>query len=144
FPGEQLDEFLARAGARRGDAVLFTSGPWEPTLKALGVLRTRLGQPLLHGERFYGLEPVDTTNRWALLWVRQFPLFEWYPDRERRVPDGWEPLGGRPRDAGGAEDQGGGVGSSTRGRHGERAGSRTKRVSTLRPPARPRPSRGAA
>jgi len=86
FPGEQLDEFLARAGARRGDAVLFTSGPWEPTLKALGVLRAQLGQPLLRGERFCGLEPVDTTNRWAFLWVRQFPLFEWDPDRKRWAP----------------------------------------------------------
>src|SRR5258705_2865089 len=49
FPGALLDEFLAAVKAKTGDVVLFTSGPWEATLKALGVLRTQLGQPLLEG-----------------------------------------------------------------------------------------------
>jgi aspartyl-tRNA synthetase len=78
-------EFLAATGARDGDAALFSTGPWEATLKALGVLRTQLAQPLLRGERFCGLEPVDPARRWSFLWVREFPLFEWNPDRK-----GWE------------------------------------------------------
>ena len=75
FPGELLDEFFAHVKAQKGDAVVFTSGPWEPTLKALGVLRTFLGAPLLKGKE----------KEWAFLWVREFPLFEWNPDRK-----GWE------------------------------------------------------
>jgi aspartyl-tRNA synthetase len=76
FPGELLDEYFAAIGAKPGDAVLFTSGPWEPTLKALGVLRSQLGQPLLKGKE----------NEWRFLWVREFPMFE--VDSERK---GWAP-----------------------------------------------------
>jgi aspartyl-tRNA synthetase len=76
FPEGLLDEFLRQVGANPGDAVLFTSGPWEATLKALGVLRTQLGQPRVQGRE----------REWAFLWVRQFPLFEWDPERK-----GWAP-----------------------------------------------------
>jgi aspartyl-tRNA synthetase len=76
FPGELLDEFFAKVKAQTGDAVVFTSGPWESTLKALGVLRAQLGEPLLKGKE----------KEWQFLWVRQFPLFEWDPDRK-----GWAP-----------------------------------------------------
>src|SRR5207249_2224189 len=86
FPGALLDEFFTRTAAKPGDAVLFTSGPWERTCKALGVLRSQLGQPLVNGEPFCGLSPVDSAKRWAFLWVREFPLFEW--DSER---NGWAP-----------------------------------------------------
>src|SRR5262245_34358395 len=75
FPGELLDEFFGATKAKNGDAVVFTSGPWEQTLKALGVLRTQLGAPLLKGPE----------KEWAFLWVREFPLFEWNPDRK-----GWD------------------------------------------------------
>jgi aspartyl-tRNA synthetase len=82
FPDTLLDEFLDAAGAKLGDAVVFTSGPWEKTLKALGVLRTQLGQPLLKApQRGNDLPAHD----WAFLWVREFPLFEWNPDRK-----GWD------------------------------------------------------
>jgi aspartyl-tRNA synthetase len=76
FPGALLDEFLAAAGATEGDAVVFTSGPWEPTLKAMGVLRTQLGQPLLAGKE----------REWRFLWVRDFPLFEWDAEANRWAP----------------------------------------------------------
>ncbi len=76
FPGELLDEFLRAVKAQKGDAVLFTSGPWEQTLGALGALRSQLGQPLLKGKE----------NDWRFLWVREFPLFEW--DRDRKC---WAP-----------------------------------------------------
>src|SRR5439155_14161960 len=76
FPGSLLDEFLAAVKAQAGDAVLFTSGPWEATCKALGVLRSQLGQTLVAGKR----------TEWRFLRVRDFPLFEWDPDRKRWAP----------------------------------------------------------
>jgi aspartyl-tRNA synthetase len=76
FPGELLDEFFAEVKAQPGDAVVFTSGPWEPTLKALGALRSLLGEPRLKGKE----------NEWSFLWVKDFPLFEWDADRK-----GWAP-----------------------------------------------------
>ncbi len=76
FPGELLDEFYGQVKAQEGDAVVFTSGPWEQTLKALGVLRSQLGESRLEGKE----------NEWTFLWVKDFPLFEWDPDRK-----GWSP-----------------------------------------------------
>ncbi len=76
FPGELLDEFLREVKAQQGDAVVFTSGPWERTLKALGVLRSQLGQPLLKGK----------DDEWRFLWVREFPLFEYDADAKRWTP----------------------------------------------------------
>ena len=69
------NEFLATTGAQPGDAAMFTSGAWELTLKALGVLRTQLGAPLVK----------DKGREWRFLWVREFPLFEWNDERK-----GWE------------------------------------------------------
>ncbi len=76
FPGALLAEFLAAVGAQSGDAVVFTSGEWERTCKALGVLRTQLGTPLLAGKE----------REWRFLWVRDFPLFERDADGK-----GWAP-----------------------------------------------------
>ncbi len=76
FPGALLDEFLAAVKSKTGDVVLFTSGPWELTLKALGVLRSQLGQPLLEGR------PPE----WRFTWVREFPMFEWDPEHKRWAP----------------------------------------------------------
>ena len=76
LPGRLADEFLDAVGAREGDAVLYTSGPWEPTLKAMGTLRTQLGQPLVKGRE----------REWRFLWVRDFPLFEWDPEAKRWAP----------------------------------------------------------
>jgi len=75
FPGELLDQFFERVKARSGDAVVFTNGPWEPTLKALGVLRTQLGRELVK----------DRAGEWQFLWVREFPLFEYDLDHKRWV-----------------------------------------------------------
>src|SRR5262245_38433123 len=73
FPGGLLDEFLHAVKAQKGDAVVFTSGPWEPTLKALGVLRSQLGAPLVKGKE----------SEWRFLWVRGFSLFEWVGEDKR-------------------------------------------------------------
>ena len=84
FPGALLDEFLAACGAKEGDAVVFTNGPWERTCKALGVLRSQLGQAELEKQGLIGAEPGR--QDWRFLWVRQFPLFEYNADAKR-----WEP-----------------------------------------------------
>jgi len=84
FPGTMLDEFLAAVGAQPGDAVVFTNGPWECTCKALGVLRTQLGQAELEKKGLVG--KTGREQDWQFLWVRQFPLFEWNDDQKR-----WEP-----------------------------------------------------
>lgn len=108
FPGALLDEFLAKVGAKDGDAVVFTNGPWERTLKALGVLRTQLGAALLQGrsarlaaetaapemepwvtkalERGASPGAGDPRKEWRFLWVREFPLFEWDADHKRWSP----------------------------------------------------------
>ncbi|MCC6649897.1 MAG: aspartate--tRNA ligase [Candidatus Eisenbacteria bacterium] len=84
FPGEMLDQFLAACGAKDGDAVVFTNGPWERTCKALGVLRSQLGQAELEKKGLLGAAPDK--QDWRFLWVRQFPLFE-----QNDVTKAWEP-----------------------------------------------------
>ncbi len=84
FPGELLDRFYAHVGATDGDAVVFTNGPWERTCKALGVLRTHLGQAELELRGLHGKTGAE--QQWRFLWVREFPLFE-YNEEARR----WEP-----------------------------------------------------
>jgi len=84
FPGALLDQFLTRVGAQEGDAVVFTNGPWERTCKALGVLRTQLGQAELEKKGL--LHKTGAEQDWRFVWVRQFPLFEYNEDAKR-----WEP-----------------------------------------------------
>ena len=84
FPGALLDEFLSAVGAVEGDAVVFTNGPWERTCKALGVLRSQLGQVELEKRGLLG--KTGHEQEWQFLWVRQFPLFEYNEDAKR-----WEP-----------------------------------------------------
>lgn len=84
FPGALLDEFLSTVGAAEGDAVVFTNGPWERTCKALGVLRSQLGQAELEKRGLVG--KTGHEQEWRFLWVRQFPLFEYNEDAKR-----WEP-----------------------------------------------------
>ncbi len=84
FPGALLDEFFERVSAKTGDAVVFTNGPWERTCKALGVLRTQLGQAELEKQGLLG--KTGHEQDWRFLWVRQFPLFEYNDEKSR-----WEP-----------------------------------------------------
>jgi aspartyl-tRNA synthetase len=84
FPGALLDEFMAKVGAKEGDAVVFTNGPWERTCKALGVLRSQLGQIELEKRGLLG--KTGHEQQWNFIWVREFPLFEYNDDQKR-----WEP-----------------------------------------------------
>ncbi len=59
--------------AEIGDVIFFMPGRYNDVCKYLHYLRTRLGEIL-------GLIPAD---QWHLLWVVDFPMFEW-DDQERR------------------------------------------------------------
>ena len=84
FPGELLDQFYSHVGAVEGDAVVFTNGPWERTCKALGVLRSQIGNADLEKRGLTG--KTGTEQEWRFLWVREFPLFEYNEEGKR-----WEP-----------------------------------------------------
>ncbi len=63
-------------GAEPGDLLLFMADEWPVACKALGAVRTALGEPLVAGRE----------KEFNFLWVREFPLFEWNRDLGR-----WEP-----------------------------------------------------
>ncbi len=74
FLGTELVATIARTmGAARGDLILLVSGPWTQTYTVLGALRLEMARRL---------QLVDEKNH-ALLWVTEFPLFE-YSAEERR------------------------------------------------------------
>lgn len=73
FNEEKLKEIAAYAAAKPGDLILILAGAEERTRKAMSQLR------LLMGERL-GLRK---TNEYKLLWVLDFPLFE-YDDESNR------------------------------------------------------------
>jgi aspartyl-tRNA synthetase len=75
FNGEQLKTFAEGCGAVSGDLVLILAGPEERTRKAISDLRLELGQRL-------GLRKKDD---FKLLWVLDFPLFEYAEDENRWV-----------------------------------------------------------
>lgn len=73
FTEEQLKEWADRLGARPGDLMLFLSGDAMKTRRQLCDLRLEMGDRL-------GLRPKD---KFAPLWVVDFPLFEWDDETQR-------------------------------------------------------------
>jgi len=74
--GKHLGEArpLAEAtGAVAGDLLLFVADAWNVAAKSLGAVRSVLGEPLVRGRE----------QEFRFLWVREFPLFEFNPDRGR-------------------------------------------------------------
>jgi aspartyl-tRNA synthetase len=70
----QGDRALLEAlGAVPGDLLLFVADAWLTACRALGAVRTSLGEPLVAGQ-----EKV-----FRFLWVREFPLFEWNAEAGR-------------------------------------------------------------
>jgi aspartyl-tRNA synthetase len=57
----------AALGAEPGDLLLFVADDWTVACKALGAVRTALGEPLVAGRE----------KEFNFLWVREFPLFDW-------------------------------------------------------------------
>ena len=72
-----IAEIIARTGARNGDLIFFGADRTKVVNDALGALRNKIG----HSEfgRSHGL----FEERWAPLWVVDFPMFE-YDDENKR------------------------------------------------------------
>lgn len=72
-----IAEIIARTGARNGDLIFFGADKAKVVNDALGALRIKIG----HSEfgRSHGL----FEDRWAPLWVVDFPMFE-YDDENKR------------------------------------------------------------
>jgi aspartyl-tRNA synthetase len=70
---EQKQEILTRTGAKPGHLLLFGAGPTDMVNKTLDRLRQVIGREL-------GLIDPDKIN---LLWLTDFPMFEWNADEKR-------------------------------------------------------------
>ncbi len=70
---EQKEELLALTGAKPGDLLLFGAGDKGTVNKSLDRLRLVIGEEL-------GLIDSEKIN---LLWVTEFPMFEWNQDEKR-------------------------------------------------------------
>ncbi len=76
FLGKELVQSIAGAmGAGRGDLVLLVSDTWIKAYAILGSLRLEMGKRM-------GL--IDE-SKFSLLWVTDFPLFEWSEEEKRHV-----------------------------------------------------------
>jgi aspartyl-tRNA synthetase len=64
---------VAALEGRPGDLLLFVADAWPIACKSLGAARTALGEPRVAGRE----------REFRFLWVREFPLFEFNPDRGR-------------------------------------------------------------
>jgi aspartyl-tRNA synthetase len=76
LPDEVLEGILLRTGADTGDLIFFSADEAKIVNESLGALRIKLGQDL-------GL----VREGWRLLWVVDFPMFEWNKEEHR-----WEAL----------------------------------------------------
>jgi aspartyl-tRNA synthetase len=70
---EELAAVTERVGARAGDLLLIVADQPSKVGKALGALRLELA-------RRFDLVPA---GRHDILWVTEFPMFEWHPDDQR-------------------------------------------------------------
>ncbi|MBW8713644.1 MAG: aspartate--tRNA ligase, partial [Acidobacteria bacterium] len=70
---EPIRRALDLAGAGGGDLVLMAAGAHETTSKMLGQLRLQVAKK----------ENLLDPNRFAFLWVVDFPMFEWLEDEKR-------------------------------------------------------------
>jgi aspartyl-tRNA synthetase len=70
---EELAAVTERLGARAGDLLLIVADQPSTVGKALGALRLELA-------RRFDLVPA---GRHDILWVTEFPMFEWHPDDQR-------------------------------------------------------------
>ena len=81
FKEEELAALVERSGAKSGDIVFFAADEFEVACNALGYVR------LACGDRFNLRDP----NKLALLWVIDFPLFE-YSKEENRLASAHHPF----------------------------------------------------
>ena len=74
-----LTEVLKRTGAQSGDLIFFGADKAKVVNDALGALRVKIG----HSE--FGKKNGLFEDRWAPLWVVDFPMFEYDEDDDRWV-----------------------------------------------------------
>ncbi len=72
LPDDAINGILQRTGANNGDLIFFGADRANIVNEALGALRLKLGEDL-------GL----IEDGWRVLWVTEFPMFEW-DDKENR------------------------------------------------------------
>ncbi|MCW5236134.1 aspartate--tRNA ligase [Verminephrobacter eiseniae] len=72
-----LTEILARTGAQDGDLIFFGADKEKIVNDAIGALRTKIG----HSE--FGKKNGLFEDRWAALWVVDFPMFEFDEQTQR-------------------------------------------------------------
>jgi aspartyl-tRNA synthetase len=72
-----LDEVLKRTGAQDGDLIFFGADKAKIVNDALGALRLKIG----HSE--FGKKHGLFEDRWAPLWVVDFPMFEYDEEAQR-------------------------------------------------------------
>ena len=75
FSEEEKQALIKRLKLKEGDAVLFAADDWALACSVLGSLRMSLGKKL----------KVLDTSKTDLLWVLDFPLFEYSPQEKRYV-----------------------------------------------------------
>lgn len=72
-----LTQVLERSGAKDGDILFFGAGKEKVVNDALGALRNKIG----HGE--FGKKRGLVQGQWELLWVVDFPMFEFDEENDR-------------------------------------------------------------
>jgi aspartyl-tRNA synthetase len=73
FTAEKKEELLRKTGAKSGDLLLFGAGDKNTVNKSLDRLRLVIGKEL-------GLIDENKVN---LVWITEFPMFEWNEDEKR-------------------------------------------------------------
>lgn len=74
FNAEEIQNLLATTNAKPSDLILVLAGEKNPTLTHLGALRLELAKKL---------ELINHETRPELLWITDFPLFEWDEESKR-------------------------------------------------------------
>ncbi|MBN9410113.1 MAG: aspartate--tRNA ligase [Burkholderiales bacterium] len=72
-----IAEIIARTGARNGDLIFFGADKSKVVNDSIGALRVKIG----HSE--FGKKAGLFENKWAPLWVVDFPMFEFDEDEQR-------------------------------------------------------------
>ncbi|HWP17746.1 MAG TPA: aspartate--tRNA ligase [Burkholderiaceae bacterium] len=72
-----IEEIMKRTGAQTGDLIFFGADKAKIVNDALGALRVKIG----HSE--FGRKQGLFEDRWAPLWVVDFPMFEYDEDEQR-------------------------------------------------------------
>jgi aspartyl-tRNA synthetase len=70
---EGVNAVIEAAGAKAGDAILMIGGKWDVVCNALGQVRLEVGRR----------EKLINENEYRLLWVVDFPMFEYHEDDKR-------------------------------------------------------------